>query len=333
MDPSSPKKSNFCRCAVHLYKDYEHYLQEHGYIDFSDMIYDAIDAIKDQPDTYVTRYDHVLVDEYQDISKERVTLLKQLVNGKSKTKLFCVGDDWQSIYSFSGSDVRFILEFANDFSEPAIIKMGTNYRCPCPIVKAADHIMSYCQNKVSKTIRAKSFDGSKPFLHVLDTSKNHFTAETAISKYAYKMIANLIDRDKVRPENIMVVTRFRRYLEKTEILCKQNSIPCGDHQSGRSGVKLETVHGTKGMESDYVLVLGIVRGNWGFPPDMKDSELLEPVRMKTASDADEERRLFCVALTRCVKEVHLLTIAGDESRFIDELRNHVEIRKHPRFSC
>ncbi|GAH92321.1 unnamed protein product, partial [marine sediment metagenome] len=80
-------------------------------IDFSDMINHAVEFVKNRPEKYLNAYDHILVDEFQDISYQRLQLIKGFVNEKSRTKLFCVGDDWQSIYQFTGSDVRFFTNF------------------------------------------------------------------------------------------------------------------------------------------------------------------------------------------------------------------------------
>ena len=87
------------------------------------MINEASVALENNPDLCKNVYDHILVDEYQDISAQRLNLLKKLLDRNSKCKLFCVGDDWQSIMGFSGSNLNFFVNFSNYFDHPAITQI------------------------------------------------------------------------------------------------------------------------------------------------------------------------------------------------------------------
>jgi len=90
----SRKQKLFGQLALEVYKRYQEYLKKEERIDFNDMINLAVELIKTNPEKYLNRYDHVLVDEFQDISHQRMELIRCFVNENSNTKLFCVGDDW-----------------------------------------------------------------------------------------------------------------------------------------------------------------------------------------------------------------------------------------------
>ncbi|MHA2127603.1 MAG: UvrD-helicase domain-containing protein, partial [Promethearchaeota archaeon] len=130
----SKKQKLFGELALEVYRRYQDYLNQENRIDFNDMINLAVELAKREPDKYINRYDHVLVDEFQDISYQRLELIKCFVNNKSNAKLFCVGDDWQSIYQFTGSDVRFFVNFKDYFPNPEITYLNNNYRSSQTIV-------------------------------------------------------------------------------------------------------------------------------------------------------------------------------------------------------
>jgi len=82
-----------------------------------------LDNYEDIKNLFKNKYKYVLVDEFQDVNSLQVRLIKQLLN--DKTQIFCVGDDWQSIYGWRGSDIEYIVNFKKYFNEPKIIKLDT----------------------------------------------------------------------------------------------------------------------------------------------------------------------------------------------------------------
>jgi len=131
----SKKQTVFGKLALEVYKRYQEFLKREDKIDYNDMINLAVKFVKGNQENYLNRYDHILIDEFQDISYQRLKLIQRFVNKKSKTKLFCVGDDWQSIYQFIGSDVRFFVNFQDYFPNPMISILNRNYRSSKIIVK------------------------------------------------------------------------------------------------------------------------------------------------------------------------------------------------------
>ena len=109
----------FATIAVKLYERYEEDLRNRNCIDFSDMINLAVQELNNQENLYKNTFDHILIDEYQDISTQRYNLIKVLMAKNEGCKLFCVGDDWQSIMGFSGSNLDFFVNFETYFDHPA----------------------------------------------------------------------------------------------------------------------------------------------------------------------------------------------------------------------
>ncbi|MCR5024720.1 MAG: UvrD-helicase domain-containing protein, partial [Lachnospiraceae bacterium] len=124
-NPNIGRHSTLVDLIAPIYEAYASALQRSGEIDFNDMINKAAHMIREGK--YVHPYKYVIVDEYQDISRSRYNLLKALRESKDYS-LFCVGDDWQSIYRFTGSDLGYILQFSDYWGETEYSKIETTYR-------------------------------------------------------------------------------------------------------------------------------------------------------------------------------------------------------------
>jgi DNA helicase IV len=315
-------------CGLFLLDMYKDYLQKSKIIDYSDMIYNAIEIIKRNPKKYREMYDHILVDEFQDISKEKVTLLKQFVNDDAYTKLFCVGDDWQSIYSFLGSNVNFFIEFGKDFKKPCKSYLTTNYRCPKKIIEAGNVSLEYNKNKVDKKVVPHSSNNELIRLHVLSNKYNFVSRERETYRnYVCNQIAYLIKNKITTPEEILVLCRFNQELEYIKEKLKKMHI---QHQGKnvKKGIRIHAVHSSKGTEADYVFLLNVVSGVYGFPSEIENSELLKPVR-ENDRDIEEERRLFYVAITRAKKELNIFTKTKEESKFLNEIKDFLKKEEIP----
>ena len=137
----STKQSLFGALAIEILEDYESYLSKNEKIDFEDLINRAITELEKNPNLCANLYDQILIDEYQDISAQRYKLIKTLIDRNPNGKLFCVGDDWQSIMGFSGSNLDFFVNFAKYFENPAVTKISTNYRSVKTIVDAGAELI------------------------------------------------------------------------------------------------------------------------------------------------------------------------------------------------
>ncbi len=156
------KQIGFGKLALQVFRTYQANLQQSGRIDFEDMINKAIEALDHDKNLYANVYDHILIDEYQDISTQRFNLIKRLLERNPNCKLFCVGDDWQSIMSFSGANLNFFINFSDYFPNPAESQIRTNYRnSKCVVEAGGDLIKNNGCRQIQKTIRSKSVDDKR----------------------------------------------------------------------------------------------------------------------------------------------------------------------------
>ncbi len=316
----SRKQKAFGEVALQVYKDYQKYLRKEKKIDFNDMINLAVELIKRNPDIYLNMYDHILIDEFQDISHQRMELINCFVNDKSNTKLFCVGDDWQSIYQFTGSDVRFFVNFDQYFSTPEMSFLKRNYRSSQIIVGLSNYVISHNKNQIHKEIYSKTDIDSKLIIH-FEIGSRLADSDKISPPFIFNLIKNLLDNG-AKAEEIMVISRFNLNLRKIEIFCGANDIPIEEKgpRGLTKGVRFYSAHKSKGSESKYVILTDLTSGVYGFPCEIQDSSIFEIAkRFVSKSFIEEERRLFYVALTRSKQFLFLFSVQDKPSIFLTEI--------------
>lgn len=298
-----------------IFNSYCAYLKEHEEIDFNDMINLAAEYI--EQGKYISPYKYVIVDEYQDISKARFQLLNSM-RKSSNFELFCVGDDWQGIYRFAGSDIGYILNFKNYWGAAEISKIETTYRFTQNLIEISSNFIMQNPIQLKKTIMGRN-DSTEFVLGEI----NGYTDKAAI-----EFMTQTLD---VLPSNSSVFF-IGRYSFDVKLLQNSFLFECQYNKvSGlvevkyckRRDLKMNfiTAHKSKGLQADYVFIINNKRTKMGFPSKMQDAVIL--TLLLDNSDYfpyAEERRLFYVALTRAKKKVFLLTVNNQESEFVMELR-------------
>ena len=325
---TTPRKEAFEQCAKRLFRRYVVELYDMGAIDLPDMLHRAADHMEDDPETYTAKYDQILVDEFQDISAAEVRFIKCFLDGDHETKLFCVGDDWQSIYSFSGSNVGYFIDFEEVFGEPARSDLTANYRCPETVVDAGDTLISNNDNQLEKETRPRSG---------CDTTIDVHDLETGPSAFGYRddlvdLTVDLVERRLATgcsPEEVMVLSRTNVPYHDVEAECRKRGIETTrkpqDEDHPEECVRLFTVHKSKGDEAEHVIITHAVEDRLGFPWQIEENDLVETVRVSPEQDSvAEERRLFYVALTRTTGTLDVVSSANHRSRFLDEISQHTQ---------
>ncbi len=313
-------QAKFGHVALQIYIEYQKYLRKERKIDFNDMINLAIELIKRNPEKYLSMYDHILIDEFQDISYQRMELINCLVNDKSNTKLFCVGDDWQSIYQFTGSEVSFFVNFGQYFAEPEITYLSNNYRSVKNIVELSNYVISHNKNQVKKEINSKTTTEIRQIINFIIADRLNNTDKIS-PPLIFALITSLLDNG-ANPEEIMVISRFNYNLRKAEIFCGANGILIEEKgpRGLTKGVRFYSAHKSKGTESKYVILSDLTSGMYGFPCEIQDSSVFEVAKRFVAKNfVEEERRLFYVALTRSKQYLFLLSKQGNQSMFLGEI--------------
>lgn len=287
-------------------KAYRALQESRGEIDFTDAIVEATRLCNNghRPD-----YDYILVDEFQDISLDRYRFLQSLRRQAPLTKLFCVGDDWQSIYRFAGSDMALFKDFSKYFGYTKECRMETTYRFGEPIIeKSSDFILN---NPEQKKKRVRSFNPeTSTEIDFIPTTRD------TIADQVCKIIDG-IPADK----EVYLLGRYSFDVKvmdtlSTDIIDKNG---CSVVKYNGREITFMTVHQSKGLESDYVILLNCNSGTLGFPADITDYPILKYV----LSEPDgykfgEERRVFYVGITRAKKHTYVLFDQKKPSPFVSE---------------
>ena len=293
---------------------YETRLRAEAKIDFDDMIARAYEHVVAR--RFVGTWQHILVDEFQDTSRLRFEMLRQLLCHVEHGRLFVVGDDWQSIFRFAGADVSLFTRMSEWVGEVARTDLDRTHRCSGPLVRLASHFVSRDPSLLQKQVESHAtFDPPAPSSPLLlcfhDVGERaDFSRDAALELCLRDIAAQMGGR---RAE----VKLLGRYTwERPE-----NFEQLAEKWHGE-GLVLEpmTVHKAKGLEADFVIVLGVSAGKYGFPSGVADDEVLQMIlAARDPFPNGEERRLLYVAMTRARRRVYVLSDASRPSAFVQEL--------------
>lgn len=297
-----------------IWNSYNSYLQDKGEIDFNDMINNAVNYVRDGK--YVNKYKVVIVDEYQDISRSRYEQLSAM-RASSDYRLFCVGDDWQSIYRFNGSDIAYIQQFKKYWGPSEISRIETTYRFSQRLIDITSSFIMRNPMQLKKSIRGMNNEVK----YVLGEVEGY------TDKYAIEFMLNRLDELPIN-SSVFLIGRYtfdKRMLENNnKLTCKydiQEEVTRVIYYNRQDlMIKFLTAHKSKGLQADYVFILNNKNGKTGFPSKIQDSPILNLLLEKSDSYPDaEERRLFYVAITRARQKVILVTLKDYKSDFANEL--------------
>lgn len=323
----SPKQKAFAELALIIYFEYEKELKSTNQIDFSDMINQAIVELETNELLYENSFDHILIDEYQDISKQRYRLIKALMAKNPNCKLFCVGDDWQSIMGFSGSNLNYFIKFQDYFDHPARTDLSINYRSIKSIVDTGAELIKYNgDGQLKKQTIANNNQEKKIFVFSYQ-HKNTLTYHQQIAEHCVNMIKEY-QMNGYSPQDIMILYRSRKIqlLNRIKEYADFNNVNIKFDSKSPHHSPLMTVHKSKGLQAKIVFILSVDRGLYGFPSEIEDPFIFEPAMdIKITNKEEEERRLFYVAITRSKEDVIIYTQKDNESMFLDEIQKYIEV--------
>ena len=285
------KEKIFLILSLKIYSIYEEELSSCNMIDFNDMITKACNIVEKH--NINRKYRFIIIDEYQDISKIRFDLIKIIIN-KTNAHLMCVGDDFQSIYAFSGSNLSLFINFSKYFKEYQRIDIKNTYRNSYELIKIARKFILKNPYQLRKTIYAQFM---KKYPVVLVYYSDILETYNKLINYLY-----LEDQ-----KDIMVLSRYHKDLDKIN---KDDNI------------RYLTIHQAKGLEANNVILLNMSDDYLGFPSKIKEMNCIKIFdNFNEDYPYAEERRLFYVALTRCKEKIYLLVPRKNPSIFIKEIKN------------
>lgn len=290
-------------------------------VDYDDMVIQAAESVS-AGGPYGKRYTHVLVDEYQDVSRTLVDLLTAL-RRRMGFKLFCVGDDWQSIYSFTGGDIGLFYDFRkmwSEFGSVSVKRIETTYRYPQTIADLAGKFVMRNGKQQSKKVKGMPDPPFRP-IRLLPVNQDREISKAIANRMEYLP----------KEESVFIIGRTRADLYalgqgngqfrfspgeggpsgSTDIVFRRWDKDAEDWCDDRRA-RFLTAHSAKGLEADNVFILAD-RDRGGFPNTTSDN--ISSLFPSVSEDVDlpEERRVFYVALTRARKRVFIVCITDDEN--------------------
>ncbi len=300
----SKDKEN-ARIIYNVCKDIMTHMQVQGLRDFTDQLIDCLKFFSQTP-SEVPKFEHILVDEYQDVNDAQIELLGIL----NSPNMFCVGDPRQSIFGWRGSNIDYIFNFQKENFDAEIISLNKNYRSSRNIVDFMN------------------FSISDLGLEDLESSREHegeihfFDFETEQEEYEY-IIKRIKELDVDRNE-IFVLSRTNRQLNElskklaalqiAHVVKSDEVTKPVDAKHGE--VVLSTIHAIKGLEARVVFVIGCNEQN--FPCKASDHPILEFIKGQESDKEEEEKRLFYVAISRAKEKLFLSYSGKKPTYFINE---------------
>ena len=299
-----------------LYDEYEKSLKEKGQMDFTDTILHAAELCNSG--RWRSPYSYILVDEFQDISVDRYKFIVSLRKPSPMTKTYCVGDDWQSIYRFSGSDMNLFNRFEKHFGYTERCKIETTYRFGNPLIEKSSKFILKNPSQVQKAVKPFSAKATTDISFVPFSKKEKDSYLYTVKKILDSIPAN---------ETVMLMGRYNyevNVFPKSCIEHNKNSKRAKVTYTGRT-MDFMSVHAAKGLEADHVLILNCSQDGGGFPSRVSDDPILGYVLSEIDDfEYSEERRLFYVAITRAKKHTHVLYNEDIPSVFVNEMLDNEE---------
>lgn len=284
--------------------EYKNELNREKIIDFDDII---LLSTKYVENTNNMKYKYIIIDEFQDTSLIRYNLIREILL-KTNANFLAVGDDYQSIYRFTGCDLYLFLNFTKYFNDSKIYKIQTTYRNSQELINIAGNFIMKNKMQMKKDLKSHKRLNKPIKIIYYKNTKNTFN----------KLLDYLYKNNK---RNILILVRNNNdinNIRNSKLNINDNKIEYVNHND--MNIKYLTVHKSKGLEEETVVIISLENKEWGFPNKIKDEKILKYILPKKEKcKYSEERRLFYVALTRTKNETYLFVKKDNPSLFVKEL--------------
>ncbi len=288
----------------------QEYMNKNGLRDYTDQLLDAIEFFKKFKDK-VPFFEHILVDEYQDVNDVQIELLDILL----PKNLFCVGDPRQAIFGWRGANINYILDLKKKFPDCEVISLTKNYRSKKQIVEFMNESVS-CLGLPD--LETETEEKSELCLCSFESNEAEFN-----------FVLGKILSSQTEKENIFVLSRTNKQLEEFSRLLKEKNIPFilkdddSKEELEKGKVTLATIHAIKGLEAEVVFVIGCTQQN--FPCRATDHPIIEMIKTTDYDSEEEEKRVFYVAISRAKDKLYLTYSGKKHTYFIsDEMKKLVK---------
>ena len=309
----------FLDLAEQAYHYYQSSLKQRNQIDFSDMINDAHFYLQEiERQNIPLPYQYIIIDEFQDIARQRFNLTKRL-SEITQAKVVAVGDDWQSIYAFSGSDITLFTRFLELMGTGTELKITHTYRNSQELIDIAGGFVQKNAAQIRKQLISPKHLADPVRIAVFDDQVKPMHALAATVE---RLIGEIMD--EFGPDgSILLIGRYNFDMYKLYRTGCFEELPGGCVKSVKypqANLRFMTAHSSKGLGYDNVILINMFEGKFGFPCQIEDDPIIKLVTHEdTSMPFAEERRLFYVALTRTKNRVYIATPKNRPSRFLVEL--------------
>jgi len=316
----------FLDIAESVYQHYQEQLASQNRIDFEDMINDAHFYLAEIERQHLELpYKYIIIDEFQDIARQRFNLTKRL-SEITKAKVVAVGDDWQSVFAFAGSDISLFTRFRELMGGGVEMQITHTYRNAQELIDIAGGFVQKNSMQIKKKLISPKHVTNPIILTEFDDSSK---PEFAMAEAAELTIGQILS-DFGSNTSILLIGRYNYdsyKLSKTGKFSINSGNIIMSNRFPEAKLTFMTAHSAKGLGFDNVILLNMFEGKFGFPCQLEDDPIMKLVRFEdTSVPFAEERRLFYVALTRTKNRVYLLAPQKRPSRFLIELINDYKIK-------
>lgn len=314
----------FLKFVENVYIYYQEQLKKNHWIDFEDMINEAYQILCKVENVHLD-YKYIIIDEYQDISASRFDLTKK-VSEISNAKVIAVGDDWQAIFSFSGSDVSLFTLFKDLMGYAEQLQITRTYRNSQELIDIAGKFVMQNDFQIKKKLISKKRLDKPVKLVSYDDCQNKLENKIKTVVECIRDIINHYGDFK----NILLIGRYN--FDKNKLLDSEffyeleGALKCTEFPN----VSLDflTAHSSKGLGYDNVIIINGEDHTYGFPSKVKSDPIMDLVATKSDSfKYSEERRLFYVALTRTKNNVYIVYPSSSPSAFVKEIETYKNVFK------
>ena len=304
-----------------IFISYQEALNKSGQIDFNDMINMASSIVKSGKRNFNLKY--IIIDEYQDISVSRFNLIKEL-KSNTKARVIAVGDDWQSIYKFTGSDIDLFTDFSKHLGYSEIMKIENTYRNSQELVDIAGKFVMKNPKQLKKNLTSNKRQ-SNPIIMLRYNREIGIAIKSAIEEIVVSNGENtkimLLGRNNFDINVLDSNPEFEVYKKLKPVKIQYQKYPDVE-------LFFLTTHSSKGLEADNVIIINLENKLLGFPNKIADDPILSLVLTDSDSfDSAEERRLFYVAITRTRNSAYLIVPDKNRSAFVEELVKTFNIKE------
>lgn len=310
----------FLEIAQKVYNHYQETLKKNNQIDYADMINEGTFYLSEiEKQGIKLPYKYIIIDEFQDIARQRFDFAKKL-SQVSGAKVVAVGDDWQSIFAFAGSDITLFTKFIEMMGSGKELQITHTYRNSQELIDIAGNFIQKNQSQIKKKLISNKHIENPVVIQTFDDSfKYHMNLAECIENIIERIILK-----QGKNKSILLIGRYNFDLSNLERTGKFEDLKRNNKVKSIKfpdvNLTFLTAHSSKGLGYDNVIIINMLESKFGFPSQVEEDPIMKLViREDTQILFAEERRLLYVALTRTKNRVYIATPLNRPSRFIIEL--------------